>query len=205
MVPEIRTLAEIYKLFYRERRPCACTEENSYPNLVDRDGNIAICPAHEWEHQWGLMKELLVEHGISLPIPKKNNPSEEFRVFKKHILKEVGNIYKNPVKRDREIEVHEMAPGKKNQGDTVAVSVAHWLDQVLWDANTEEKFGQHIVVYLDRTTIISQTFSGREKYVRDALTYAPVIVYWENQDGRNASWIMNAIRVRQYGLAFIVR
>lgn len=204
MVPEIRTLVGVYRLFYRERRRCVCTEGNEYPNLFDSDGNPVICQAHEWEHQWSLMKSLLVKRGISLPIPKKDNPSEQFKAFKADTLKKFGSIYKNPVKRDREIAVHNMSPGEKDQGDTIAVSIAHWLDQVLWDADTREMFGQHIVVYLDRSTVISQTFSGNEDCVRDALTYAPILVYWQNTDGRNASWIMNAIRVRQYGLAFIV-
>lgn len=205
MVPEIRTLVEVYKLFYKERRPCVCTKDNSYPNLINGEGDPAICPAHEWEHQWNLMKALLVERGISLPIPKRDTPSEQFKTFKRDVLTDLGNIYRNPVFRNREITIRDMPPGKKNQGDSVAVSTAHWLDQVLWDSDTKEAFGQHIVVYLDRTSIISRTFEGNESYVRDALTYAPVLVYWENQDGRNASWIMNAIRVRQYGLAFIVR
>lgn len=197
VIPEIEALVEVYKEFYRPARYCGCTEEHPYPHNVDSDGKPAVCLAHEWERQQRIMQRLLVQRELSLPIPPGVRWSEKDASVVKEAMKKV-DLYANPATTPSKLSLK----GVSDDG-SVATSIAWYLTQAEWEDDTAKR--QHIVVYLDRSTIINNTFAHRDLEMRAAVTYAPVLIYWDNRDNRNGSWILNAIRSRPNGLAFVVK
>jgi len=195
VIPEIEALVETYRTFYKPVRPCGCTEEHPYPHNVDTDGKPAVCLAHEWDRQQRLLHNLLEGNGLSLPIPPDVRPDDKLEGI---VGKAGSRIYENPVTNPSKLVV----ANRKDDG-ALATNIAWYLSQPEW--NDSESRVQHIVVYLDRSTVINHTFKGQDLAMRDAVTYSPVLVYWNNRDNRNGSWILNAIRARPYGLAFIVK
>lgn len=193
MIPEIEALVEVYKEFYRPARYCGCTEEHPYPHNIDSDGKPAVCLAHEWERQQRIMQKLLVQRELSLPIP----PGVKWDDRAAEAVEKV-DLYANPATTPSKLTLRKM-----NDDGSVATSIAWYLAQAEWEGDTARR--QHIVVYLDRSTVINHTFAHRDLEMRAAVTHAPVLVYWDNRDNRNGSWILNAIRSRPNGLAFVVR
>jgi len=195
MVPEIEAVLEVYREFYQEERYCGCTEENRYPHNVDSQGRPAVCMAHEWDRQHRLFQKLLVNSGLSLPIPPKVKWDKRAQQY----INAAGDrIYTNPATSPSKI-----IEAKVRDDGSIATNLAWYLSQVEWADKTSKR--QHIVVHLDRTMIITHTFEGREAEMRDAIVYAPILVYWNSRDNRNGDWIKNAIRSRPNGLAFVVR
>jgi len=192
MNPEIGMLIEVYKQLYREERNCGCNDENKYPYNVDEYGLPAVCLSHEWSRQQKLMQSLLVQREISLPIP----PSVRWDERTDSLIKRV-EVTSNPIDSRYVVSDTELTDGG------VATSLAWYLAQPEVEGNITKR--QHIVVFLDRTTVITQSYKQRETEMREALMYAPVLVFWDNQDARNGTWIMNSIRSRPIGMAFIVR
>jgi hypothetical protein len=193
VIPQIEAVVEAYREFYRPERLCGCTEGHRYPYNVDSQGLPAVCLAHEWDRQQRLLREMLVRADLSMPIPSKVRLSSKVE----KLVSEV-DIYSNPTKASS-------LPIMRSTGssDVVALGLAWYLSQLEWDGEVAKR--QHIVVYLDKSTVITNTFQKREMEMRDVLTYAPVLVYWANPDGRNnCSWILNTVRSRPCGLAFVI-
>jgi hypothetical protein len=195
MVPEIEAVVEVYREFYRPERYCGCTEEHPYPHNVDSEGRPAVCLAHEWERQKRLFQRLLVNSGLSLPIPSSVKWDER---SDKYIEAAGKRIYENPATSPSKI-----IEAKIRDDGSVATNLAWYLSQQEWEEKSASR--HHIVVYLDRTMVITSTFEGHEAKMRDAITHAPVLVWWNSRDNRNGHWIKNAIRSRPHGLAFVVR
>lgn len=196
MIPEAAALLEVYLDFYRPERPCGCTEDHPYPHNIDGDGKPAVCLAHEWDRQHRLFQEMLTSQGLSLSIPSSVSWDEEADKW----LAEAGDrITVNPITSPSRIIAYQ----SKGDSGRVAASLAWYLSQPEW-ANDDIASRQHIVVYLDRSTIITSTFNYKEPEMRDIITWAPILVYWNNHDNRNGSWIKNTIRSRPHGLAFFI-
>lgn len=189
MVPELETLVGVYRLFYREELACLCDGDNKHPNLVDENGDPMVCPLHEWEHQRSAMRKMLDRSGISLPIPCTQRTTAATKRL-------IGNLASEPVllAGKPKIATYTLPVDERHTAGQTALNMAHWLDS-----------RGHIVVRMDRTHVITQTFEGREAYMRDALMYAPVLVFWDNPDGRNGTWIESTIQSRQYGLAVVLK
>lgn len=194
MIPEIEALVEVYQEFYRPERYCGCTKEHPYPHNVDSDGKPAVCLAHEWERQQRIMQKLLVQRELSLPIPPGVRSDNKLMT----VIKDAGErVYENPADN-----TSKLVMAKRRDDGSLATNIAWYLAQPEWDDNIAKR--QHIVVYLDRSTVINHQFEHRDLEMRAAITHAPVLVYWNNTDNRNGSWILNAVRSRPRGLAFIV-
>lgn len=195
MIPEAKALQEVYQVFYRPERWCGCSEEHPFPHNVDSNGRPAVCLAHEWERQTQLFQRLLVNKNLSLPIPpdvRWNDRTDSF------VEQAKERLYNNPAVSPSKIVARNIS-----DDGSVATNLAWYLSQMEWDGQIAKL--QHIVVYLDRSTVITRTFQDKGESMRDMLAYAPVLVYWDNMDSRNGTWIKNAIRSRPHGLAFVVK
>jgi hypothetical protein len=179
----IRGTIAAYENFYKPQRRCVCGEKTE-------DGLPLICRAHEWERQREIHQGALVKAGLSKPIPPKVKMHKNLR----GAIKNAGSrVYENPVNQTSRL-VNISGPNE----DALAVNIAWWL------AQREDPFQrEHIVAWLDRTQVITGTYNGIDGLM-EVLTYAPVLVFWNNHDQRNGASILNAIRSRQHGLAFVI-
>jgi hypothetical protein len=196
MIPEIEAIVEAYQTLYRPERPCGCTKEHRYPNNVDSRGMPAVCLAHEWDRQQDLLQSRLTEAGLSMPIPPAVNWDERADWFLAQ-----ANTLANPASRRSKVVSN---PSRTHDNDgAVAATLAWHLAKLRWEDHTA--VGQHIVASLDRTMVITAAYERRETEMRNVLAYAPVLVFWDNQDTRNGGWILSTIRARPNGLAFVIR
>ena len=63
---------------------------------------------------------------------------------------------------------------------------------------------EHVVFYVHHSQALSLLYGKDEQGIMDVLQYAPVLVYYNNPDGRQNGWLSSVIDGRQYGLAFVV-
>jgi hypothetical protein len=191
--PEVAVLGEVYELFYKPDLNCLCTDEHKYPDLFDENGDLLVCPFHEWRNQVKGMRKMLDQAGLSLPIPRDYKPGELSRKIMRMVIEEIGSARVHP-NSDNWVLFYTTEMKEMDKGGVASLNIAKWLAD-----------NGHIVVRLDRTAIITRSYSGMEEYMRDVLTYAPVLVFWDNRDNRNGTWIESCIRSRQSGIAVVVK
>lgn len=194
MNAQIGAIVEAYEELYQPERPCGCTEDNPYPHNIDNNGKPAVCLAHEWERQQRIHQARLMQNQLSLPIPPQVRWDDKTQ---KAIEEAKDDIHKNPI-HSRKVHLK-----KVHDDGAMATNLAWYLSQSEWQGNIARR--GHIVVYLDKSTVITNTFQQRETEMREVISFAPVLVYWDNRDNRNGSWILNTVRSRPNGLAFVVR
>ena len=205
--PEVRDVLWAYREFYylddcpeliqeRRYRVCGCGPETGrWPRNCDRDGMPLVCEAHEWQAKQKALQGAIVSSYLSEPIPTFTKTSV--------------NTTKIPVcTHPLYMKPYFWVPkplGKRSGG--IAAYLARWLSE----EGKEFAVGcgwyskEHIVFYVHHSHAMSLCYERREQAVRDVLLYAPVLVYWHNQDQRRGNgWMLQLIESRQYGLAFIV-
>lgn len=203
----VREVCMVYKHFYATRvagttmRVCGCSPDTgTWPHnflLIDGWKVPVMCGACEWIDKQGALQRLITGAGLSMPLPLKfNNRGEYDKLIKDLESRKIAGS--NPILTSP----HFMAVSGADPHDAIG-HVTRWLT-----ANHREDTlhnGEHIVFLVHRSQAINLTFRQREQEIEDVLMYAPILVYWDNDDGRNHSRIMALIKSRQYGLAVIVK
>lgn len=63
---------------------------------------------------------------------------------------------------------------------------------------------EHVVFLVHNSTALSLMFQHRDKEIEDVILYAPVLIFWNNRDGRSNGRLRSLIDYRQYGYAFVL-
>jgi len=197
---------EAYKRFYlndhlhKPHRTCGCGPEHGYwPNNYVMSGTFqvpAVCEACEWISKRTALQHAVVEAGLSLPIPPRN---EQTRYRGKP---DACHIREHPLHCDPYLWRPDTPLGDESW--KVTGNVARGLSRNGSD-NAKEHDLEHVVFYLSRSHIIDKVYGDRTTEVQEILRHAPVLVYWRNADQRNGtSWVDQAIMSRNIGLTFMV-
>ncbi len=63
----------------------------------------------------------------------------------------------------------------------------------------------HLVFYVTRSTAIDAMYSGQSQALKDILAFAPVVVFYDNQDGRKNGFISDLLLTRQCGILIVIK
>jgi hypothetical protein len=63
----------------------------------------------------------------------------------------------------------------------------------------------HLVFFVTKSTAIDAQYSGHGQELKDIFAFAPVVVFYDNQDGRKNGFINDLLMTRQCGLLVVVR
>jgi len=63
----------------------------------------------------------------------------------------------------------------------------------------------HLVFYLTRSTAIDAQYGGQSQALKDILAFAPVVVFYDNQDGRKNGFISDMLLTRQCGILIVIQ
>jgi len=207
--PEVRDVLWAYREFYylgelpeltheRRYRVCGCSPQTGqWPHNRDAAGTPLVCEAHEWRDKQRALQAAIVSSYLSEPIPMFTKTS----VDTSRIPACTHPLCMKPY-------FWVPKPLGKRSG-RIAAYLSKWLteDNSLLATHSEQRMHsrQHVVFYVHHSHAMSLCYERREQAVRDILLYAPVLVYWHNQDQRHGNgWMLQLIESRQYGLAFIV-
>lgn len=190
----IKAVVDAYWEVYQPQRTCSCGDGE----FVEINGLTlpATCMSCEWSYQKDRLSIELSKQGVTITPPMRVKKHPKLDKALSQISHE--RITSNPM----HIQPYPVLVREPNP-DNLAANLAYWLSQ---EEETEEGTFErdHIVVYLDRSFVISETYRRKDDEMREVIMKAPWLVFWDNPDTRNGSWIMNAIRSRQYGTAFVV-
>jgi hypothetical protein len=194
--PAIAALVRAYELWYgfTGRRHCGCSEDTGkWPNNFVRQPNglevPAVCPLHEWQHKQSVIQKMLVEGGISMPLPRRWKNT-----------KAVENIVsafepENPLNDMHSTTTH--GASFEEIGAIASRLARNWSE-------FPYASGEHIIVLTNRTAMLSMMYERRDDAVKDTLLFSPVLVYWDNEDRRDSGeYIDYLISSRQKGITVI--
>jgi hypothetical protein len=63
----------------------------------------------------------------------------------------------------------------------------------------------HLVFYLTRSTAIDAMYGGQSQALKDIVAFAPVVVFYDNQDGRKNGFISDLLLTRQCGILIVIK
>ena len=196
--PLIRDVLWHYREFYflnGEERSCGCQPGNKWPFIRSEDGTPLVCEAHEWQAKRRSLQQRIIVEGLSEPIPGASD--KLWGVLPGDMRKAPAECH--PLRMDPYIW---QPPKSIDQGSGgIASAIACWLTMA-----PPGKFSrEHVVFFTHHSHLVTMCYQGQEQAVRDALLWAPVLVYWHNKDVRRGNgWMLDLIKLRQYGLAFVV-
>jgi hypothetical protein len=194
--PLIRDVLWAYREFYflngNEERRCGCTEGNEWPHLTAEDGTPLVCEAHEWQAKRKALQHTITMEGFPISDTTRGVLPESMRDVPAtmHPLHPVPGSIPYPWE-----DWYTKGSG------AVAASIAWWLTTA-----PPGKFArEHIVFSVSHSELVTKCYQREEQMVRDILLWAPVLVYWHNEDIRSGNgWMLDLIKLRQYGLSFVV-
>lgn len=183
----------------RGYRFCGCSETTGkWPNNHDSDGLPCVCEAHEWQSKRATLQAAAVSSGLSMPIPRIAIDVDGQKIVKNRVG---PSVYKNPLLHFPQIVT---ISGGSTQAGNLAGWIAKWLSAT--ERSGEDRYRmEHVVFYIHHSQVIDLLYERRNGEVKDALLWAPIMVYLHNYDGRRNGQALQMINSRQYGLAFIVK
>lgn len=142
---------------------------------------VSVCSPEEWKRAASKLQEEIDDCEAVLPVPVMELGESRVR-----FAIPTGN----PLEMEPVVKKVMVPDNAERFADRVA--------QMLVEAG-------HVVFYVNHSLAISAQYSGNDLLVRDILTKAPVVVYYENPDGRKNGWIASLLTKRRNGFAVAIR
>lgn len=141
------------------------------------------CSANDWKQMVANRQQAINGSVATLAVPKLKLLKD---FMPKNLVLPIGNpVVAEPVRDERIIG--------NRPGD-----FAGRLAQILVEKG-------HLVFFVTKSTAIDAQYSGHGQELKDILAWAPVVVFYDNQDGRKNGFIDDLLMTRQCGLLVVIR
>jgi len=182
--PVVRGVVTAYRHFYSKEHTCQ-EAEGSWPYLF-KDGQPVVCKACEWAAKQHRMQERAIASRLSMPVHQERGALQQNIL--ESIKDKAGDLFYNPLGRN--VTWKGDVKGKNSH---LATTIANHMAML-----------GHVVFYVHRSQAINLIYGQRETEAEDVLLYAPVLVFWNNNDKRENGRIEALIEMRSRGFTFIL-